>query len=432
MMSQETAQSMDAHKGILARTYADLLPPLTTEEQAALAASLKADGQREAITVDEHNVILDGHHRAALLKHPKTCIIRGLTEAEKQAFIFQVNLTRRNLSPDQKREALKRMKQVAFALREEDAKKNTQAVVAAMLGVSQPTIASWFTPNIRSDNGRSPRKDTRKSPDARVQIPRSAHPLLVARVDSGASQAQVAADFGVSQQQVGKLVAKEREKQERRKRRDAAPSTNDSSPYQLIVSSIEELHEHIDPDTIDAIITDPPYEQSALPLYEVLARQAAAFLKPGGSLFVMTGQSYLPEIFTAIARHVPYHWTLAYLTPGGQSPQIWPRKINTFWKPILWFVKGTYQGEWHGDVIKSAVNDNDKRFHDWGQSESGMREVIENYTDPHALILDPFLGGGTTGVVALMLGRRFIGAEKDAHALTVAKNRMQESLREQE
>ena len=29
-------------------------------------------------------------------------------------------------------------------------------------------------------------------------------------------------------------------------------------------------------------------------------------------------------------------------------------------------------GQRLGDVIKSDVNDNDKRFHGWGQSESGM------------------------------------------------------------
>ncbi len=27
-----------------------------------------------------------------------------------------------------------------------------------------------------------------------------------------------------------------------------------------------------------------------------------------------------------------YHWTVAYLTPGGQAVQLWDRKVNAFWK----------------------------------------------------------------------------------------------------
>ena len=55
--------------------------------------------------------------------------------------------------------------------------------------------------------------------------------------------------------------------------------------------------------------------------------------------------------------------------------QVFPRKVNTFWKPLLWFTKGDYTREWIGDVCKSQTNDNDKRFHQWGQSLSGMADV---------------------------------------------------------
>jgi hypothetical protein len=37
-----------------------------------------------------------------------------------------------------------------------------------------------------------------------------------------------------------------------------------------------------------------------------------------------------------------YLWTMAYLTPGGQATQVFPRKVNTFWKPILIYCKGAY------------------------------------------------------------------------------------------
>lgn len=179
----------------------------------------------------------------------------------------------------------------------------------------------------------------------------------------------------------------------------------------------------------DTIITDPPYPQEYLPVYEELAHFAAYTLKPGGSLIVMIGQSYLPEILAAMAPVIRYHWTLAYLTPGGQSAQLWQRNVNTFWKPVLWFVNGDYRGPWIGDVTKSATNDNDKRYHVWGQSESGMADLIERFTQPGDLIVDPFCGAGTTGVAALAAGRRFIGADSDAQAVTQTKARLYEATR---
>lgn len=196
----------------------------------------------------------------------------------------------------------------------------------------------------------------------------------------------------------------------------------ESDRYQLVCSDIAALD--IGSEAADVIITDPPYPQEYLPVYGALAECAAYTLKPGGSLLVMVGQSYLPDILALMTPHIRYHWTVAYLTPGGQAVQLWQRNVNTFWKPVLWFVKGDYDGAWVGDVARSAVNDNDKRFHDWGQSESGMADLIGRFSLPNDVILDPFCGGGTTGVVALALGRRFIGADRDEEQIAIAKTRL--------
>jgi len=180
---------------------------------------------------------------------------------------------------------------------------------------------------------------------------------------------------------------------------------------------------------IDAIVTDPPYSEEYLSLYRVLSEKAQGWLKPGGLCAVMTGQSYLPQVFEALLDHLDYHWTLAYLTPGGQAVQVFPRKVNTFWKPIIICRNGDGNSpEWFGDVARSDVNDNDKRFHDWGQSESGMADVVKRLTRVGDTVLDPFMGAGTTGVVALAQGRSFIGCDLDAENVQVTRQRLEQTI----
>jgi len=74
-------------------------------------------------------------------------IIRGLTTAEKKAFVFQCNFARRNLSVNQKEVAHEAMKAIARELRQENPKKNTQKVVARMLGVARETVRALRAEN---------------------------------------------------------------------------------------------------------------------------------------------------------------------------------------------------------------------------------------------------------------------------------------------
>ena len=176
--------------------------------------------------------------------------------------------------------------------------------------------------------------------------------------------------------------------------------------------------------SVDYIITDPPYPKEYLPLYSDLSALAARVLKVGGSLLVMCGQSYLPEVITRLSENMVYHWCLTYLTPGGQSPQLFQKRVNTFWKPVLWFVKGKYTGDYIGDILKSPVNDNDKRFHKWGQSLGGMKDIVQRFTNPGDVILDPFLGGGTTGAAAISMNRKFIGVDIEQQNIETARKRI--------
>lgn len=55
-----------------------------------------------------------------------------------------------------------------------------------------------------------------------------------------------------------------------------------------------------------------------------------------------------------------------------------------------------------------------------------LSRIILASTKPSAWILDPFSGSGTTGIAASLLGRRFLGLEKEAVFLNQSKLRRQE------
>ena len=54
--------------------------------------------------------------------------------------------------------------------------------------------------------------------------------------------------------------------------------------------------------------------------------------------------------------------------------------------------------------------------------------VISNLTVENEVVLDPFLGGGTTAIAALKLNRKIIGTEIQEDAFNMAENRIAEFL----
>jgi len=62
--------------------------------------------------------------------------------------------------------------------------------------------------------------------------------------------------------------------------------------------------------------------------------------------------------------------------------------------------------------------------HPTQKPEKLLAKIILASTNKDALILDPFLGSGTTAVVAKKLGRRFIGIETDENYCLIAEKRL--------
>ena len=65
-----------------------------------------------------------------------------------------------------------------------------------------------------------------------------------------------------------------------------------------------------------------------------------------------------------------------------------------------------------------------QKLHNTQKPEELLLRVVLSSTKPGDLVLDPFFGTGTTGVVCKKLGRKFIGIEKSATYLKEAKKRI--------
>ena len=177
---------------------------------------------------------------------------------------------------------------------------------------------------------------------------------------------------------------------------------------------------------VDAIITDPPYETAWIEQdAEAFAAAAARMLTPAGTLVVLFGQFQQYALKARLDVHLRHRWTATYLMPGSRARMFHPR-VATGWKPVLVYTRpdAPQPFEWLLDDV--FVSDGrDKDHHHWGQSESGTAALVERFTRPGQLVVDPFLGGGTTAVVCRDLGRRFVGCDRDAAAVTAARARLE-------
>ena len=178
------------------------------------------------------------------------------------------------------------------------------------------------------------------------------------------------------------------------------------------------------PRQYDFIITDPPYPKEYLHLYETLAIRANEWLRDGGLLIAMCGQSYLNEIYKMMDNHLKYYWTSCYLTLHQPTP-LRQRNVNTTWKPLLVYAKGEYKGKIFGDVYKSPQPQ--KSNHDWEQSIDGMSALIKQVCLPGQYILDPFNGSGTTGIAAIKHGCLYDGVELELESVNISKGRIHDA-----
>jgi hypothetical protein len=194
---------------------------------------------------------------------------------------------------------------------------------------------------------------------------------------------------------------------------DAVQLPDDMEPVRI--GDCREVLADIEDNSVHLILTDPPYGNAAEPLYVWLAEFAARVLVPGGSLICYTGLTLLDRdmrIFGEQERLT--HWTPCVLVHDRRQ-KIWGNRVLANHKPILWYVKDGFRRAASDGKVKMVPTvvraTRDKSLHDWAQGDGGVRQWIEQLTEPGELIVDPYAGTAAWGRIAHSLKRRWIGCD---------------------
>jgi SAM-dependent methyltransferase len=407
--------------------------PLDSAKVAELAASIAELGLLQPIGIRPDGTLVYGYHRLEACKQLgwteiPAVVVDGDDLRAELAEISE-NLIRNELTLLERAEHLARMRAVYEQLYPNARgvgrpAKNSATVAAfsewaaAQAGLAQRTIQHYV--QLAESIAPAVRDAIRRTPIA----------------NDGRELQQLASLEPSQQRAVAELIASRaagsvREATRELARREALQREDSSElPAQVQIrhGDFRVALADIPPRSVDAIITDPPYPAEYIPLFDDLGALAARVLKPDGVLIAYSGQAHLIEGLTALASHLRYWWTLAlrhqhagYVVNGG-------RRVINRWKPLLLFTRkdGCAPAEF-ADLVEGTGRE--KELHVWQQAAGELGYLLETFTRAGDLVIDPFVGSGTTAVACLQLGRRFIGCDIDAGAVAIARRRVQNALK---
>ncbi|MEE9339559.1 MAG: DNA methyltransferase [Methylococcaceae bacterium] len=369
--------------------YQKLVPSVSEDEYKSIKQSIKDSGLWLPIIVTPKGIILDGHTRYQICQElkitPKHAERNFENELLEKRFVIESNLKRRQLNDFQKselgiplleieNELAQQRKEQGTTLASNEAKGKSTEKVSNQIGISRSTFERA-------------KKIIEKAPEETKEILR----LGKSTINKEYQNLQKNEKRAIRQEEIKNLQVKLPEK-----------VTLHNSEFQKVF---------VEGNSISLIFTDPPYHEKYLHLYESLAVHASRVLREGGSLICYAGHYAIGKIINMMeAQGLRFHWPIAVIH-SGPSASVFGRKILVGYKPMLWFTKGKYEGEFVKDCIKSEFQG--KEIHEWAQSTVESDYYIKYLTLENEIVYDPFLGQGTFGISAVKLNRQFIGCEVD-------------------
>jgi len=229
--------------------------------------------------------------------------------------------------------------------------------------------------------------------------------------------------------EVEKSEAKEEVEQQR-----SAGSENESPPKVTHTDALDLLGRI---ESADALITDPPYTTDVDDIESFVRSwlpRAIETVGPGGVAFIFAG-GYTDELHTYLdvlaecgvrERTELLVWT--YRNTLGRAPAT---EYKRNWQAVL-FIQSEPPVEldapltaerWAVQDINAPDGRHDGRHHKWQKPNEIIERFIRHTTDQGDTVVDPFVGTGTTALVASELGREVMAGDNSTEMLELAAER---------
>lgn len=163
---------------------------------------------------------------------------------------------------------------------------------------------------------------------------------------------------------------------------------------------------------------------------------AGRVMKKGGSMIVFMAIIKVESIISLAEKHGFYYKTTGIWHKTNPMPRNMNLHFVNSTEAWIYFTYKTRTGTFNNngavlhDYVETSVTSNGERKygkHPTQKPESLMRFFVDVLSNEHDWVLDPFLGSGTTGVVAKQSNRNFIGIELDMEYYEMASQRIKEA-----
>ncbi|WP_435164722.1 site-specific DNA-methyltransferase [Falsirhodobacter sp. 1013] len=217
-------------------------------------------------------------------------------------------------------------------------------------------------------------------------------------------------------------------------------------PYNLQLKG--ELHRP-DNSRVDAV--DDAWDQFAsFQAYDTFTRAwlaaARRILKPNGAIWVIGSYHNIFRVGAALQDQGFWMLNDVIWRKSNPMPNFRGKRLTNAHETLIWASKSEKSKYTFNYEAMKASNDDLQMRSDWTlpictgherlkdangdkahptqKPESLLHRVLLATTNPGDVVLDPFFGTGTTGAVAKMLGRNFIGIEREEAYRAIAAERI--------
>jgi site-specific DNA-methyltransferase (adenine-specific) len=219
----------------------------------------------------------------------------------------------------------------------------------------------------------------------------------------------------------------------------------DKQKIQIKNQDCFDMFKELKDNSIDSIITDPPYfvtanewdkfksEEAFLNFLDKVLKESKRVLKEEYSLFIFMDSRYMAKLEELIIKNkFDLKSRIIWVRKNMSMGRVVSDKFISQWE--VCFYCGNKQlnfpsnwGSERGDVQEFAVpqsNFNDKKIHPTQKPLELIKRFVELSTDINALVIDPFCGSGTTAKACEELNRKCITCDTNEDYIKIAEGRV--------